>query len=269
LKPLVSIVVPTRNSGNSLEKCLLSIHEQSYQNIETIVVDSKSIDDTLNILARMKYDVITTDWRLLGSRYVGFKASSGEYIVMLDSDQILEKSTIERCIALSEKYDMLCLQEVPYETKTLVERLCEADRRLIHKEFEVQNHPLYGALAPRFYSRNILEQAFSRIPESLFPFVTAREDAILYYEAWKISSKVWIVPNAIWHIEAKSVMELWRKNFNYGRSARQLQKQGYYKDLLKRKIRLRKSKDKISKDKFLSLCLLLLKGPPYFLGFYF
>ena len=44
--PLVSVIVPTKNSSKTLEACLRSIKEQSYKNIEIIVVDNNSIDDT-------------------------------------------------------------------------------------------------------------------------------------------------------------------------------------------------------------------------------
>lgn len=270
--PLVSVVIPTRNSAKTIESCINSIHEQSYQNTETIIVDSKSIDETTNISKRLGCNhVISTDWKLLGARYEGFKVAAGDYILMLDSDQILEKSTIERCLVSSQQSDMLCLEEMPYKPRTFVEKLNEADRQLIHHEFTVQKDPLYGTLLARFYRRDILEKAFNRIPEELYPFVVAHDHAIIYYEAWKRSSNVGIVPNAVWHNEPTTLIELWRKNFRYGKSAKQLLKLGPYNDLLKSKNRLRKTNSKeilLSKDRFLSSLLLLLKAPAYLGGLY-
>ena len=52
--PLVSIIVPTYNSASTLETCLASLKSQSYPNIEIIIVDNYSTDDTLNIAK--KYD---------------------------------------------------------------------------------------------------------------------------------------------------------------------------------------------------------------------
>jgi glycosyltransferase involved in cell wall biosynthesis len=268
LKQLVSVVIPTKNSAHKIENCLISIRNQSYANIEVIVVDSKSTDDTLDISARMGCKVISTDWKVLGARYKGFKIAVGDYVVMLDSDQILEHSSIERSMLLMEKYDMLCLAEMTYEGKTFIEKLYEADRRLVQKEFDVQKNPMYGAVAARFYRHDILRKAFSNIPEQILPFAVTHEEAIIYYEAWKITNKVGIVPNALWHIQDKSLGELWKKYLLYGKSTKKLRESGYYNELLKKRIRLRKTKTRISKDKFLSLFLLLLKGPPYFLGLY-
>jgi glycosyltransferase involved in cell wall biosynthesis len=269
LKPLISIVIPTKNSGSTLEQCLTCVLSQTYKNLEVIIVDSKSNDNTLGIAARMKCKVILTDWKLLGARYEGCKAASGDYIVLLDSDQFLKRSSIERCVSLAEQYDMLFLEEITYRGGTFVEKLYEADRRLIQKEFDVQKNPLYGAIAPRFYREDILRKAFSHIPEQILPFTVALEDAIIYYEAWKISNKVAFVPNALWHVEAKSLAEVWKKSLAYAESLKKLLESGHYKDLVRNKIRPRKTKIKISKDKLLSLVLSLVKAPAYFLGLYF
>ena len=54
----------------------------------------------------------STDWKLLGARYLGCKAASGEFVLMLDSDQVLLKDSIERSLSLFENHDMLCLEEI-------------------------------------------------------------------------------------------------------------------------------------------------------------
>jgi glycosyltransferase involved in cell wall biosynthesis len=271
LNSLVSVVIPTKNSSKTLESCIQSIQKQSYPNIETIIVDSKSNDDTLNISNSLGCkQVISTNWKLLGARYEGLKVATGDYILMLDSDQILETSAIERCIVFAQRYDMLCLEEMSYKPRTFVEKLNQADRQLIHHEYDVQKHPLYGTLLARFYRRDILEKTFKHIPVVLFPLVVFYDHAIIYYEAWKVSSNVGIVPNAVWHNEPTTIIELWRKNFRYGKSTKMLLKSKHYNDLVKNKVRLRKTNSReLSKYKFLSSLLLLLKAPAYLSGLYF
>jgi glycosyltransferase involved in cell wall biosynthesis len=271
LNLLVSVVIPTKNSSKTLESCIQSIQKQSYPNIETIIVDSKSNDDTLNISNSLGCkQVISTNWKLLGARYEGLKVATGDYVLMLDSDQILEKSAIERCVVLAQRYDMLCLEEMPYEPRTFVEKLNQADRQLIHHEFDIQKHPLYGTLLARFYRRDILEKTFKHIPSVLLPFVVFYDHAIIYYEAWKVSNNVGIVPNALWHNEPTTITELLRKNFRYGKSTKTLLKSNHYNDLVKNKVRLRKTNSKkLLKYRFLSSLLLLLKAPAYLSGLYF
>jgi glycosyltransferase involved in cell wall biosynthesis len=268
LNPFISVMIPTKNSGRTLEQCLRCVLRQTYKNLEVIIVDSKSTDNTLDIATRMRCKVIPTDWKTLGARYEGCKVSSGDFIVLLDSDQFLEGSSIERSISLAEQYDMVCLEEMTYKGRTFIEKLYEADRRLVQKEFLVQKNPLYGAIAPRFYRQELLRKALSNVPEQILPFTASYDDAIIYYEASKISNKVAIVPNAVWHVEAKNIVEVWKKNLYYGKSTKKLLETGYYTELVRQKIRPRKTNIKISKDKLLSFFLLSLKGPPFLLGLY-
>lgn len=268
MEPLVSIVIPAKNSAKTIEPCLASIKEQSYKSIETIVAYGVSVDETMRILQSSKCQIIVTNFPKLSARYEGFKKSRGGYVLMLDSDQILERTTIERSLPLFRHDDIICLEEMSYKAKTFVEKLFEADRRVIHQNSTLQIDPVYGTLHARFYRREVLAKAFKRIPESLIPSVRHRDDAIINYEARKITDRVSVLPNAVWHIEISNLTELWKKNFAYGRALRQLRRQGYYNELLKGKMHLRITNSKISKDKFLSTLLLLLKAPPYFVGAY-
>jgi glycosyltransferase involved in cell wall biosynthesis len=270
LKPLVSIVIPTRNSSKTIEECLLSIQKQSYQNIETIVVDTKSTDDTCEIVKDRGCNIISTDWKLLGARYLGCKAAVGDYILMLDSDHVLVHNTVERSLSLFKTYDMLCLEEASYHHRTLIEKMFEADRRLIHQEIQIQINPICGTLLARFYKRNLLRQAFEAIPKTLLSFLVAHDHAIIYHEAWKLSTKVGIVRTAVYHNEPITLLELWRKNFHYGRSTKALLTNGYYNDFIRKKTRFRILKGIIitSADQFMSSVLLSLKAPAYLLGQY-
>jgi glycosyltransferase involved in cell wall biosynthesis len=268
MKPLVSIVIPTRNSSKTIKECLSAIQKQSYQNIETIIVDSKSTDDTHEIATARGCKVISTDWKLLGARYLGCKAAVGDYVLMLDSDQILLHDTVERSLRLFETYDMLCIEEASYHSRTLIEKMFEADRRLIHHELQVQIDPVYGTLLPRFFKRNLLGQAFEAIPKALLSFVVFRDHEIIYYEAWKLSTKIGVLPTGVYHNEPATLFELWRKNFRYGRSTKALLANGYYNDFIRKKTRFRKVSTGriITADRFISSLLLSLKAPAFFLG---
>ncbi|MBA7486192.1 Glycosyltransferase GlyG [subsurface metagenome] len=105
---LVSIIIPTKNSAKTLGKCLEAIKEGTYLNIEVIVVDSGSSDKTLEIATRFGAKVFTyPEKRTLGQRAIGVKESSGQYILLLDSDQFLEKSIVERALQLINKGKVL------------------------------------------------------------------------------------------------------------------------------------------------------------------
>lgn len=264
---LVSIIIPTRNSAASLPACIESIRKQDYSSIEIIAVDTNSTDDTVDLCEQNNVLVLKSDWQTLGSRAIGLSRARGTYVLMLDSDQILEPGCIEGCIALMKECDMVCLEEKAFNPQTIIQKMYEADRKLIHKNADLQLDPLLGVLAPRFYRKRILEKAFDKIPKDILPFATGTEDKIIYYESLEVSNKVKILPNAVSHLELEGIKQLWRKNYKYGKSDRQLAKTGHYSSLLSKKMRLRRSRG-LSKNRFLSSMLLLLKAPPYLIGFY-
>ncbi|MCC8149902.1 MAG: glycosyltransferase, partial [Lachnospiraceae bacterium] len=89
----ISVIVPAYNVENTIEKCLTSILNQTYQNLEIIVVNDGSTDTTRDIVFKMA----NTDERihlidhhinkgLFRARLTGVKVSSGDYISFVDSD---------------------------------------------------------------------------------------------------------------------------------------------------------------------------------------
>jgi glycosyltransferase involved in cell wall biosynthesis len=267
--PLVSVNIPTRNSSKTLSSCIESIKKQTYPNIEIIVIDSNSTDNTLDIAKSYSTEIISTNWKLLGARYLGAKASKGEYILLLDSDQILYPSTVERLIAQTQKFDMICLEETAYNPQTLLERLFVADRNLVNRLANMHINPLEGVMLARFYKKSVLLSAFENISIDKLHDVVAHDHAIIYYEAYQISKKVTVLPKAVMHKEPSTITELWCKNYRYGRTTRELLDANLYTQLLKRKTRFRRGSSIMDKESLQSFLLLILKGVPYILGLKF
>ena len=228
--PLVSISIPTRNSSKTLKLCLESILASTYPNIEIIVVDGNSTDNTVKIAEEYGAKVINCNWGLLGARYMGFMASRGSYILMLDSDQVLEPTTIERSIEAFKFYDMLVLEEMSYKPKTVIERLFHYDRELIHRSLSI--NPLTGEVLPRFFKRDLLERVFDAIPREAIEKLIHFDHAVIYYEAYKISKKVGIIPRAVWHLEVPTIKDMIFKNLRYGKSLVSFLKFKEYRALL-------------------------------------
>jgi hypothetical protein len=186
---------------------------------------------------------------------------------MLDSDQILEPDTVHRCIRTSAEFDMICLEERSFRTDTVVEKLFDADRIFINRTYETQIDPRKGAMLPRFFKREVLSQALSAIPTVLRQYVVAHDHAIIYHEASKVSGRVGFLRNAVRHIEPRHYPELWRKNFEYGRTSKLLADSGYYSDLLHAKVRFRPGYSADVRLRLASYLLSSLKGVPYWLGY--
>jgi len=84
--PLVSFVIPTLNSEDTLEKCLKSIVRQDYPKKEIIIIDGGSTDDTVNIAKKYGAKIYHYKGLLGDARNFGIKKSSGELIALWDSD---------------------------------------------------------------------------------------------------------------------------------------------------------------------------------------
>jgi hypothetical protein len=97
--PLVSVIVPTRNSGKTIGACLESIAAQSYPQVEIIVVDNSSEDDTCLISRRYTDNVFLHGPERSAQRNYGASISKGEYLLLPDSDMRLSADVVEHCVA--------------------------------------------------------------------------------------------------------------------------------------------------------------------------
>jgi len=109
MKSLISIIVPVYNVENFLKRCIVSIVEQTYQNIEIILVNDGSTDNSLNIIKDFQTkhsNIILINQKnkgLSGARNSGIQKAQGEYIIFVDSDDTIEKILIEDCLSYAYK----------------------------------------------------------------------------------------------------------------------------------------------------------------------
>ncbi len=90
--PRVSFCIPTLNNENTLDKCLKSITEQEYPDIEIIIVDGGSTDNTIKIAERYT-DEIYFDYGPLGSaRQTSIEHATGQILGLFDSDIVIAHS---------------------------------------------------------------------------------------------------------------------------------------------------------------------------------
>jgi len=235
---LVSVTIPTRNAAATLGPCLESVRRQSYPAIEVVVVDGGSSDGTREVALAHGARVVEARGGLLAARIAGAHMAQGDYVLLLDADQVLEPTAIERAVALMEEggYDMLVLEEASLSPRSLWQRLFAAHRRLLHRYLDAEAlHPIRGTVLPRFFRRSLLLEALAAIPEELRARVVHHDHAIIYLEARKLSSRVGILPRAVFHREPASLREIVGRNFRYGRSLAALAGPNPYSQLVRRR----------------------------------
>lgn len=104
--PLVSVIVPTKNSSQFLKNCLLSIKKQSYKNIEIIVIDNFSNDDTMSIARRYADYVEQKGPERSAQRNYGVSKAKGQFVTIIDSDMELSEGVIEECVDAISQADI-------------------------------------------------------------------------------------------------------------------------------------------------------------------
>lgn len=104
-KPLVSVIIPVYNAEDYIQECVDSIINQTFDNLEIILVDDSSpdsspqiCDDYLKKDSRVKV-VHKEHGGVSDTRNVGLNICKGEYVYFLDSDDFIDKTTIESLLA--------------------------------------------------------------------------------------------------------------------------------------------------------------------------
>ena len=106
--PLVSIILPTYNHGAFLKSAIESIREQDYLNLELIIINDGSTDDTSEILRNLPPDsrikIINQDNKgLPNSLNNGFKVANGDFLTWTSADNVLASDCISKLVAAANE----------------------------------------------------------------------------------------------------------------------------------------------------------------------
>ena len=163
----VSVIVPVYNVESYLDKCLTSLVKQTLQEIEIIVVNDGSKDNSEKIIKKylkkypkkIKY-IKKNNGGLSSARNEGLKHASGEYIGFVDSDDYVSLNTFNLMYkkAKEKNFDLVvCNLNYVYETKTkMVSAGLDKD---LENEDEVKKNIvfLYPAVWNKLYKKEILD----------------------------------------------------------------------------------------------------------------
>lgn len=107
-KPLISVIVPCYNDGKYIHDCLNSVHNQSYENYEIIVIDDGSNEISTNeIISQINHSKITVlqtkNQGPSNARNQAIRSSKGKYILPLDADNKVGRSFVSDAVDYLEK----------------------------------------------------------------------------------------------------------------------------------------------------------------------
>ncbi|MEM2930414.1 MAG: glycosyltransferase family A protein [Thermoproteota archaeon] len=218
---MVSVIIPTYNSEGTIDACLRSIREQTYQNVEVIVVDNYSKDKTREIANRWKIKFFQLNAERAEAKNFGLKKARGKYICFIDSDMELTKNVIEECISLMENDERIGGIIIP-------ERSIGNSFWVKVRDFERSFYVGTEIESARFFRKDLAEKVNGFDKE-----VIAFEESTLPQKIEKMGYNVKSRINAvILHHEENFSLSKWlKKKFYYGKStSKYKEKFGEYAD---------------------------------------
>ena len=200
----VSIIVPTKNSSEVIDRCLKSIKTQTYMNIELINVDNNSSDDTKEIAARYA-KVYDKGPERSSQRNFGSGLASGGYLMFIDSDMELEPGVVQECVDLCEQgMDAAIIEENNIGT-TFWSRCRTFERNMyIGNEFIV---------AARFFRRAVFKECGGYDERFII-----NEDISLHHILKTKGFKIGRIKSRINHYESDCLKDIIKQYFYYGKT---------------------------------------------------
>lgn len=167
-QPLISIIIPVYNVEIFLEECLQSVMTQSYQNLELILINDGSTDDSGKIcdLYKTKDDRIIVIHKenegISTARNIGLNVAKGEYIFFVDSDDFLDKDCVQKFIQkLDQKIDVyLCSYNRIYPSGE--NRIFNRFKRLNYNQIGTGQQILTKMYEENFYECSVWANIYSR-----------------------------------------------------------------------------------------------------------
>jgi glycosyltransferase involved in cell wall biosynthesis len=168
--PTVSVVITTKNEEENIGDCLRSLGNQTFKNIELIVVDNFSEDNTVEVAKKYTTKVYSKGPERSSQRNYGAQFATGEYLLYLDADMILSPNVIKECVEKCELEgaDALYIPE-----------------RIVGKGFWIKVRDFERS----FYTGTVVD-AVRFVRKSLFEQVKGFDETLIGPEDWDFDRRI-------------------------------------------------------------------------------
>lgn len=202
----VSVVVPVKNTARTLDACLRSIREQTWPDVELVVIDNFSDDGSWEIAQRHAHHAEQAGPERSAQRNLGTERATGEWILWIDADMELPATIVERAMraVIDDRADGVFVPEVTigegfWTACRALERTCGIDEIMVQ--------------SPRLVRRSYLLESGGFL-ESL----SGTEDAELRSRMIDAGMRLTWIPDLIIHDEGDmSFSFIMKKRYYYGR----------------------------------------------------
>jgi len=213
-QPLVSVIIPTWNSSRTLNLCIQSIINQTYKEIEILIVDGRSGDDTLKIARKYKVNVTILNKRSRTvQRNVGALSARGRFLLQVDSDEVLHPRLVEECVkeALNKKLDAMFISTIDTGQTYFGKSRCLGNiiNLFLKKDVWIPNSQL------RLYTKEVFN-----IVKGYDQDVLVGEDVLFGLKCLKFRFKVDRCKYPILHYGIEGLRNIFLKKYYYGKTFR-------------------------------------------------
>ena len=225
----VSIVVPVFNAGSYLDECVRSIRQQTFSDIEIILVNNGSTDDSREILldhARLDQRVLVLEKEhgsVSSARNLGLDRATSPYIQFSDADDILEPEMTESLLdaAVSSGAEMVICNYSSMDEEGIRPDTLRLQSQILYPDEGNLQDVYFQYLSPdsfggyvwnRIYSRDLILRSGLRFED---PSEIGGEDALFNLSALLYARRITILPDSLYRyrLHAASVMHRPRTQF--------------------------------------------------------
>jgi len=213
-KGLVSVIILYYKDKLNIESCILSVIDQSYKDIELIVVDNHSNDGVISSL-KQKYKTfrflhLSENRGFCGGNNAGLAHANGEFVLFLNSDVVLHRAYISKMVTtmrLNEKIGLVSGKILRFDRKTIDSAglFISSKFGLVDRGFDKEDsgqyeipEPIFGSCGAVFFCRASAIDEISKdgklFDESYFAFM---EDGDVSFRMHAFGYEVWYEPSAV------------------------------------------------------------------------
>ncbi|ECL1092933.1 glycosyltransferase family 2 protein [Campylobacter jejuni] len=208
--PQLSIIIPLFNSCEFISRALKSCINQTLKDIEILIIDDKSKDNSLNMVLeftkkdpRIKIFQNEENLGTFASRNLGVSCSSSDFIMFLDSDDFLALDACEIVLKEMKKgFDLLCFDAFVHRVKTKQFYRFKQDEVFNQKEFldflSKQRHFCWSVWA-KCFRKDIILKIFEKI--KIDEHLSYGEDVLFCYVYFMFCEKIAVFKTCIYHYE--------------------------------------------------------------------
>ena len=217
----ISVIVPVYNGELYLKECIDSIRNQTYPNLQIIIVNDGSTDNTSVVCeqyARIdkRIQVVNKENAgLVAARKTGIEHASGKYIGFVDADDWIDKDMYESLLNVMEKYQCDLAASGNYrqfgENYTIDKNMLpEGVYHRAEMEQEVLPYMLYNGsyfqmgvrpnVVNKLFRKDLLENILAKVPDE----ITNGEDVAITYTYLLYANTIFLLDNAYYHYRQHS-----------------------------------------------------------------